>query len=250
MRRFVQALSDPGPGWPAGVGAALAALPAHYNLSKGSLAGVVVLHEERWRVGPMAWGLVPSWEKGPSTRYSTQTARLERAPRSRLFRRAWAERRCVVPMSGYYKWDRGTPRRPHFIQACDGQVLVAAGLWSAWQADDAPDDVLLSFAVLTRPNAAIPAPLTPDGPCFMPFARIGEWLQAGARAGQSWLLRMPQPPLEAWPVSRRVVDRRLDDYTLLEPAAAGDEFDRILAPPGAADPDFPELDEFGDEEDA
>lgn len=243
MRRFVQDLADPGDGWPGDVGAALAALPARYNLSKGSHAGVIVLHEGHWRVGPMVWGLVPSWEKGPSTRYSTQTARLERAPRSRLFRRAWTERRCVVPMSGYYKWDRDTPRRPHFIQATGGEVLVAAGLWSTWHAPDAPEQVLLSFAVLTRPNEAIPTPLTPDGPCFLPVASIAEWLQGGARGGQSLLLRAPQPKLERWRVSRRVVDRSLDDYTLLEPAAASDDFDRILAPPGEPDPDFADEDD-------
>jgi hypothetical protein len=58
------------------------------------------------------------------------------------------------------------------------------------------------------------------------------------------LLRAPQPRLEAWPVSRRVADRKLDDYTLLEPVAAGEEFDRILSPE-----DFdPDRDEDLDEE--
>jgi hypothetical protein len=59
-------------------------------------------------------------------------------------------------------------------------------------------------------------------------------------------MRMPQPRLESWPVSRRVADRRLDDYTLLEPAAAGDAFDRILLPPGETDPDF--ADDLDDED--
>ena len=244
MRRFVQALAEPGTDWPGSVAQALAQLPAHYNLSKGSFAGVVLVQAGRWLVGSMSWGLVPSWEKQPSTRYSTQTARLERAPRSRLFRRAWSERRCVVPMNGYYKWDRdATPRQPHFIQARDGRPLVAAGLWSLWgEAEGTP---FFSFALLTRANDAIPSPLVPDGPCFLPVERIGEWLMGDPRRGQSLLLRMPQPALESWPVSRRVADRRLDDYTLLEPVAAGDEFDRALLPPDALDEDFDDEDDLG-----
>jgi putative SOS response-associated peptidase YedK len=243
MRRFVQALSEPGAGWPARVGEALAQLPPHYNLSKGSFAGVVLVQAGRWWVGSMSWGLVPSWEPAPTTRYSTQTARLERAPRSRLYRRAWAQRRCVLPMNGYYKWDRESrPRQPYFIQAASGEELAAAGLWSLW--GEASGTPFWSFAVLTRENAAIPAPLVADGPCFLPLARIEDWLLGDPRRGQSLLLRAPQPRLEAWPVSRRVADRRLDDYTLLEPAAAGEAFDRILAPE-----DFdPERDEDLDDE--
>jgi putative SOS response-associated peptidase YedK len=243
MRRFVQALSEPGAAWPARVGEALAQLPSHYNLSKGSFAGVVLVQAGRWLVGSMSWGLVPSWEPAPSTRYSTQTARLERAPRSRLYRRAWAQRRCVVPMTGYYKWDRESrPRQPYFIQAASGEALVAAGLWSLW--GEEAGTPFWSFALLTRENAAIPAPLVPDGPCLLPVARIEDWLLGDPRRGQSLLLRAPQPRLEAWPVSRRVADRKLDDYTLLEPVAAGEEFDRILSPE-----DFgPDRDEDLDEE--
>jgi putative SOS response-associated peptidase YedK len=234
MRRFVQALSDPGAGWPGTVADALAGLPAHYNLSKGGHAGVVFAQADHWQVGIMSWGLVPSWEPEPQTRYSTQTARLERAPRSRLYRRAWAQRRCVVPMNGYYKWDRHVqPRQPHFIQAASGEVLVAAGLWSLW--GEELGTPFWSFALLTRPNAAIPPPLVPDGPCFLPVARIADWVLGDARRGQSLLLGMPQPPLESWPVGRRVADRRLDDYTLLEPVSAGEDFDRIVLPPEMRD---------------
>lgn len=244
MRRFVQSLSDPGPGWPGEVQDAIGALPAHYNLSKGACAGVVFSQAGRWLVKTMAWGLVPSWEPSPGTRYSTQTARLERAPRSRLFRRAWEQRRCIVPINGYFKWDRESrPRQPHYIQAASGEVLIAAGLWSLW--GEEAGTPFWSFALLTRENPAIPAPLVPDGPCFLPVERIADWVLGDPRRGQSLLLRMPQPTLESWPVSRRVADRRLDDYTLLEPVTAGEEFDRILVPDDGVDPDFE--DDLGDE---
>jgi putative SOS response-associated peptidase YedK len=224
MRRFVQALSaiasQPLP-LPAGVIATLAELPEHYNISVRRLAGVLFIRDERWKVATMSWGLVPSWEPAPETRYSTQTARLLRAPQSRLFRRSWAERRCVVPMNGYYKWDReASPRQPYFIQAASGEILFAAGMWSLWGEDFA------SFSLLTHPNPAIPPPLVPDGPCFVPPARIEEWILAAPTRARSLLLRIPPPALEAYPVSRRVARRELDDYTLLEPL---DEHEVIAA---------------------
>lgn len=220
MRRFVQAFSA-GSGFPAplppGVGENFARLPERYNISIGQAAGVLFVDEGRWMVAPMRWGLVPSWEPAPTTRYSTQTARLERAPRSRMFRSAWAARRCVVPMNGYYKWDRqSSPRQPYFIQAGSGEVLHAAALWSLW--GDVQGDNLLSFSILTHPNSAIPDPLVPDGPIFLAPGRLGAWITAAPDSAARLLRREPQPRLEAYPVARRVANRKLDDYSLLEPA--------------------------------
>jgi putative SOS response-associated peptidase YedK len=225
MRRFVQSL--PGASIddavPASVRETLAGLPERYNVSIRGFAGVLFIRDGRWKVGEMSWGLVPSWEKEPTTRYSTQTARLERAPSSRLYRRAWATRRCLLPLNGYYKWDRTVkPAQPYFIQAAEGAVLFAAALWALWGGEE---DGLLSFSVLTHPNGAIPSPLVPDGPRFVPPAKLAEWIQAEPGKAARWLLAQPQPALEAYKVSRRVANRKLDEYSLLEPLAATEAFD-------------------------
>lgn len=224
MRRFVQALSgfEGFPGLPDDVAAALREVPDRYNVSVRQPAAVLFTADDRWQLATMAWGLVPSWEKQPATKYSTQTARLDRAPRSRLFRRAWEQRRCLVPINGYYKWDRSRkPHWPHFIQPVDGLALYAAGLWERWRAGDEPEAPFLdSFALLTFPNPAIPPPLTPDGPLFVPADRLVDWLTSGPWTTRGVVERIAarQPALEAYPVARRVGNPALDDYTLLEPA--------------------------------
>ena len=242
MRRFVQAFAESSafsPSLTPAAGEWLAAAPARYNIGKGDEASVIFVAEASSMVAAMRWGLVPSWEPAPETRYSTQTARLEHAPASRLYRRAWASRRCAVPMSGYYKWDRESrPRQPYFIQAASGEVLCAAGLWSLW--GDPSGASMLSFSILTHPNPAIPAPLTADGPWFLPQPAIADWIAADADAASRLLLRHAQPALEAYPVTRRVADRRRDDYALLEPVAPGSE---MQAPDGVDGDDPDEGDE-------
>jgi putative SOS response-associated peptidase YedK len=235
MRRFVQAMSGAvfDPAVPEGVRAALQALPDRYNIAIRGFAGVLFIQEARWKLAEMSWGLVPSWEKEPTTKYSTQTARLEGAPSSRLYRRAWAQRRCLLPLNGYYKWDREAhPAQPYFIQAASGELLFAAALWSLWGNEE---NGLLSFSVLTHPNAAIPAPLVPDGPRFVPPGKLAEWIQAEPSRARRWLLAQPQPALEAYAVSRRVANRKLDDYSLLEPLAAMEAFDAAFDFGGADD---------------
>lgn len=225
MRRFVQAFV-PGSlpdALPPEVAAALARSPERYNIAVRKPAAVIFDRGDSVCVEDFDWGLVPSWSKQPETKYTTVTARLERAPTSRIYRRAWECRRCVVPMTGYYKWDRtAKPAWPYFIQSQSGDVLFAAGLWDRWPSD-APQHY--TFTVLTAANAAIPPPLVPDGPVFLPAGKVAEWI-AGPSGAMRFLARMSQPVLEAYRVSRAIRSRDVDDYTLLEPAGPiGDALD-------------------------
>jgi putative SOS response-associated peptidase YedK len=216
MRRFVQsfAAASMPPGVPKPVAAALLQCPDRYNIAVRKPAAVILDRGEGLVVEDFDWGLIPSWSKLPETKYTTVTARLERAPRSRIFKRPWEKRRCVVPMNGYYKWDRSaSPPQPYFIQARSGSTLFAAGLWDHWHREEPH---VYSFAVLTAGNEAIPPPLTPDGPVFIAASRIDAWID-GPWFPQRFLFNMPQPELEAYPVSRRIRSRDIDDYTLLDP---------------------------------
>lgn len=221
MRRFAQAfLPEAMPdALPPALAQALAAAPERYNVAVRKPAAVILDRGDGATVEDARWGLVPSWSPAPDTKYTTVTARLDRAPTSRIYRSAWEKRRCVVPMTGYYKWDRAArPPVPYFIQARDGSVLFAAGLWDRWPAD-APE--LLTFTVLTMPNRAIPPPLVPDGPVFLPADRVLDWLR-GPWLPSRFLAGARQPVLDAYRVSRRIRHAGLDDYTLLEPAPDDD----------------------------
>ena len=221
MRRFVQAFSS-GEGFPAEfpstLRAALAALPDRYNIAVRKPASVIVLEDDQPVAREFQWGLIPRWSKTAETPYTTVTARLERAAKSRLFKQAWETRHCVVPLNGYYKWDRTVkPAVPYFIQAADGQLLTVAGLWECWEKEEPH---VCSFSVLTHPNPAIPAPLVADGPVFLPPRDIAGWLDADRWFPGNFLRNVAQPELEAYAVSRAIRDTQRDDYTLLEPADA------------------------------
>lgn len=220
MRRFAQAIADSESlpaGLPAALARTLAAAPDHYNIAKGGVATVLARdHDGSIAVADMVWGLVPRWSKEPATPYTTVTARLDRAPRSRIYAQAWAQRPCVLPMTGYYKWDRERrPPWPLFVQRKDGLALLAAGLWEHWESDDGQQ--LDSFTVLTGPNSAIPSPLTPDGPIFIAPATALDWLSGAFQTPAALRTHASTPALEAYPVSRAFRDPSRDDYTLLEP---------------------------------
>lgn len=56
------------------------------------------------RLRTLRWGLVPSWAKDPSIGTRMINARMETVQEKPAFRKAFAERRCLVPADGYYEW--------------------------------------------------------------------------------------------------------------------------------------------------
>lgn len=224
MRRFVQAFGEMGAlpdAWSRALRERLATAPPDYNIGKGDDAWVLACIDGVLHVLRMRWGLVPAWSKTPDTRYNTITARLQRAPRSRIFAKAWQSRRCVVPIGGYYKWDRSRkPAVPHFIQEASGQALCVAALWESWIGEDGSE--LRSFAMLTHESRAIPPPLTPDGPVFLSPRAARLWVGTSTLVGTAALHVASPPSLVSWPVPAAYMDRTRNGYTLIEPADAGD----------------------------
>jgi putative SOS response-associated peptidase YedK len=219
MRRFVQAIADLDvlpEGLPSSLAQALVEQPVSYNIGKEKTAAVI--HRDAQGeavVAPMRWGLIPRWSKQPSTPYATITARLDRAASSRIFSQAWKQRPCLIPMTGYYKWDRQRrPPWPRFIQGSDGLALLAAGIWERWEGTS---ELIDSFSILTAANHAIPAPLTPDGPVFLRPGAAMDWIMGRCGSAEDLRRRAHHPALESYPVARKIRNPDVDDYTLLEP---------------------------------
>lgn len=103
----------------------------------------------------MRWGLVPSWASDPTIGNRMINARAERVATSNAYRAAFARRRCIVPVDGFYEWARPAPvpgvakppKRPFHIHGSDPTPLALAGLWETWR--DADDVPLRTFTIIT-----------------------------------------------------------------------------------------------------
>lgn len=75
----------------------------------------------------MRWGWHPSWMRAPLI-----NARFETVPTKGTFKRAFAERRCVIPATGYFEWlrdDKDKPKAKYLFRGQGGTLLRMAGLW-------------------------------------------------------------------------------------------------------------------------
>ena len=106
----------------------------NYNVCPTQRIAVATSEEERRLYRPMRWGLVPHWYKTPNGGPLLINARSETVAEKPAFRAAIRERRCLVPASGFYEWDRSDPKKPlpWYVTRTDGAPMVFAALWQDW----------------------------------------------------------------------------------------------------------------------
>ncbi len=109
-----------------------------YNLAPTQLVLAVRRAAEGTReLVPLRWGLVPSWSKGPDSRFSMINARAETVDSSPAYRNAFKRRRCLIPSEGFYEWKAEDGKKtPYLIRRADGAPFGMAGLWEEWHGKD------------------------------------------------------------------------------------------------------------------
>lgn len=124
-----------------------------YNVAPTNLMPVVrqaadgTRHADRLR-----WGLIPFWAKEAKVGYSMINARAETIDEKAAFKTRLKKRRCIVPVSGFYEWekldDKGKVKQPWYIYPADGEIWSFAGLWESWT-DKASGEAIESYTIVT-----------------------------------------------------------------------------------------------------
>ena len=124
-------------------------LEPRYNISPSQSIPVIRRQVIGRRLGMLRWGLIPPWAKDPKIGYRTINARSETAATLPSFRAAFRQRRCLIPASGFYEWDKQSgSRQPYQIHRSDGLPMAFAGLWERWR-NPTDQNVIESCTILT-----------------------------------------------------------------------------------------------------
>jgi putative SOS response-associated peptidase YedK len=194
-------------------------LPLRFNIAPTQPVPIVRLDGRgRRELAVVRWGLIPGWARDAAIGGRLINARAEGVADKPSFRAAFRSRRCVVPASGFYEWQRRArgPKRPFVIRRRDGEPIGFAGLWEAWR-DPATGETVESCAIVTCPPNELMAELHDRMPVILAPADYATWLGAPAPAAADLLRPCPAEWLEAVPVSTRVNSPANDDRSILEP---------------------------------
>lgn len=103
-----------------------------YNIAPGENVLAIIYDEQKdeKRAGPLKWGLVPSWAKDKEIGNNMINARSETAHEKPSFRRAMAQKRCLIVADSFYEWKQtDNSKQPQRIQLQDRELFAFAGLW-------------------------------------------------------------------------------------------------------------------------
>lgn len=195
----------------------------HYNIPPMQDLPVYCVDAERGpRLTLMRWGFVPAWAKEPGKGAPLNNARAETAATKPSFREAYRQRRCLVPMNGFYEWQRsGALKTPYYFRMQDAELFAVAGLYEFWpgNATAAP---MTTFTVLTTSANALMAPIHDRMPVIIAPGAYDAWLDPhnSGRGLEPLLQPFAPEAMRAHAVSPRVNSVRNDDAALLEEVAA------------------------------
>jgi putative SOS response-associated peptidase YedK len=168
----------------------------------------------------LRWGLVPFWAKDPGIGMKMINARSETVAEKPAFKQAFARRRCLVAVDGFYEWQRtGKSRQPYWFHAPDRGPFALAGLWESWR-DGSSGEVLETCSVLTTDANALMEPIHNRMPVILAAEQYDIWLATPPEQAADLLPMLgpcPADRLAAHPVTRRVNRPVFDEPACLEP---------------------------------
>lgn len=194
--------------------------PPRHNIAPTQPIAVVRVIEGKRRFALVRWGLVPGWVEDPGKFSLLINARGESIATKPSFKSAFRYRRCLVPASGFYEWQRvaGGGKQPFLIRRRDRQPMAFAGLWETWMGKDGSE--IDSACIVTTGANQVLAPIHDRMPVIIGSGDHDRWLDVGNHPAQSVedLLRPAADDLlDAVAVSTRVNKAANDDPGLLEP---------------------------------
>lgn len=191
-----------------------------YNIAPGQLALVVRRQADKRELAMLRWGLIPSSAYSARTARRTTNARAETVATTPAIRGAFSARRCLVPCSGFYEWQRvNRDNRPYWIGMKDRGPFAMAGLWEAWN-DPATGEAIDTFCIVTTVANSLMAPIHDRMPVIIDPSYFDIWLEA-ASAPTRLLRPYPSDEMDAYPVGSWVNSLARDDPRCIEPLEPG-----------------------------
>lgn len=148
----------------------------NYNVAPTTQIYSIVEHKSERVLTSFRWGLVPHWAKDLKIGSKSINARSETASSKPMFRTSFANRRCLIPVDGFYEWERKTKGKlPHYIFGRDTKPLPVAGLWSSWHDPDTEERVLTTTILTGKPNSLLEG-IHDRMPVIIPREHWAAWL--------------------------------------------------------------------------
>lgn len=191
----------------------------NFNICPTNRVHAVTLDGGARRLRALRWGFIPHWAKAETEGPLLINARADTIAEKPAFRAAARERRCLIPVTGFYEWtkDDSGKRLPWYIRPKAGGVLAFAGIWQDWAGGESP---LTTCAIVTTDANAPMSAIHHRMPVIVAPADWPLWLGEAGKGAAALMHPAPDDLLEAWRVDPAVNSNRASGPELIAPLAA------------------------------
>lgn len=152
----------------------------NYNVAPTQMVPVIVDEPEGRELRLMKWGLIPFWAKDAKIGNKMINARAETVREKPGFRDSFKNKRCVIPASGFYEWQKlMTAKKPYYFAPTKG-LFSFAGLWSSWVSPESKE--VETFTIITTDANSVVKPIHDRMPVILGHNSIGVWMAKETRA--------------------------------------------------------------------
>jgi putative SOS response-associated peptidase YedK len=177
----------------------------NYNLGPGQYHPVLT-NEEPDMFNFLRWGLIPYWAKDEKIGYKMINARAETLEEKPAFKGALRNRRCLIPLDGFYEWEKRQKgiSFPYRFVLQKNEIFSAAGIWESWKTSGGKE--LRTFSIITvRANKTV-GKLHGRMPAILFPSEERLWLDNELKTEELLDLLKPYPEdnMYGYPVSTKV----------------------------------------------
>jgi putative SOS response-associated peptidase YedK len=188
----------------------------NYNVCPTVQIPVVTAQDGMRQLRSMRWGFIPSWYKKPNGGPLLINARAETIAKKPAFRAACRERRCLLPITGFYEWERDGDAKPlpWFVKRQDCAPLVMAGIWQTWERDG---EAFTSCAIVTTAANKAMRRIHHRIPVILTSEQWALWLGEEGKGAATLMKSAPEDALSFHRVSTEVNSNRASGPELIDP---------------------------------
>lgn len=191
-----------------------------YNIAPSQSVLVIIGNDKR-KLGRLQWGLVPSWAKDPEIGHKMINARAETLSEKPSFRDAFRKRRCLIIADGFYEWrKKGAGKAPMYIRLKSGRPFAMAGIYETWYSPEGKK--LSTCAIITTDANDLMKPIHDRMPVIIPESEYERWLDrtiTETEILQPLLVPYPANEMVAYEVSKEVNSPGNNTQKCIEPTA-------------------------------
>lgn len=192
-----------------------------YNIAPSQMIEVVFEPENERILSPLKWGLVPHWAKDAEIGNRMINARAETLTEKPSFREAFKSRRCIIPASGFYEWQKKSTgaKQPFYFYLKDKEVFGFAGLWEEW-IDKQTGEALETCTIITTEANEVLKPVHDRMPVILKAEVYDDWLDEkmkDERKMEEVLIPYPAGEMTSHAVSKSVNIPDSDSDELIRP---------------------------------